>query len=227
MLIPFALLASLAVAAYAPRSDSEMPMLASSFDTESIAQEAQAAPPPAQEPASAEKLGPFSWTYIDVAYIFFDADGYTSDPQGITIGGSLEIWKWFYLVAGYGYTTSEILNVDVDTNAFNVGLGGHVPVMDRLDVFATLSYVYTKSEASSVNISQDEDGYNIGGGLRYLFCEPFEAQAEVNYVDVGDADDTSFGLLGVWHFADHFGVRAGVSFSDDSTGFLAGLRWQL
>lgn len=233
MLIPICLLASIALASYEHDQAITLssPVLASAVDPAlALALQEPAPPPPQVDPEDRLK-----WTYVDLSYLFIDVDfPYTEDPETVTAGGSFGFLKYFNVIAGYGYSWGgEIQDVPVYMNSYNIGGGAHFPVTDRFSIFGTGSYVWTETTAPGFNTSVDADGFQVGGGVRYLPVDQFEAAAEFNYIDLDDADDTSYALSAIWHLHEHFGLRGGVAYSDadgsseESWTWLAGLRWQL
>ena len=68
-----------------------------------------------------------------------------------------------------------------------------------------------------------EDGFGIGIGLRGAFESNIEWEAGVDYADVGSSD-TAIRFDGRYYFSETLAAGAGLSFDDDGTTLVLGIR---
>lgn len=163
-----------------------------------------------------------SYSYIQASYVDTNLDNPDVDGDGFAASGSVEISEHFFIGAGLA---NQEFDFNVDLNQWSVGLGGHMPLADNLDLVGTLSYVDAELETGFGDI--DDDGYGATVGLRAALTPEIELEGGISYVDLDDAgDDTTFNLGARYYFTPEFAVGAGVSTGDDVTSWNVGVRFE-
>lgn len=162
----------------------------------------------------------FDYNYFSVGYQrlnlddgFFDVDG-----DGFGLNGSFAVNESFFVFAGYGMGEFEEQGITVDVDTLSAGIGWHTPLSEQVDFVAGLSYEYVDVGASGFG-SQDENGYGLGVGLRYQASEAIELNAGINYVDLGDGDDTGFGLGLLYGVSENVDIGITGDWGDDSSAY--------
>ena len=162
----------------------------------------------------------FDYNYFSVGYQrlnlddgFFDVDG-----DGFGLNGSFAVNESFFVFAGYGMGEFEEQGITVDVDTLSAGIGWHTPLSEQVDFVAGLSYEYVDFGASGFG-SQDENGYGLGVGLRYQASEAIELNAGINYVDLGDGDDTGFGLGLLYGVSENVDIGITGDWGDDSSAY--------
>ena len=114
-------------------------------------------------------------------------------------------------------------SVDViDIENIAVGVGGHFPVNDSLDVVGRVGY--TETDLSSGPFSASDDGYLLSAGLRGQMSQ-FEMEGHLVYTDLSDGgDETAFEVAGRWNFTDMFSAGVAYRMGDDANVLFAGVR---
>lgn len=170
-------------------------------------------------PLAAQAQSP-SYSYLDLAYVETDIDGFSSNADGFALRGSFELTDSVFMFAGY--TDQSIRNIDFET--YNVGFGYAWSFAPTMDLYGKLSYV--KAEVDGRGFSADDDGYGIDVGIRSFVTDKLELEGVISYVDLSDAgDDTSFGIGARWYFTPRFAVGAEAVLSDDANSYGIGVRW--
>jgi hypothetical protein len=196
---------------------------------------------------SANAAKGFSYSYGEFGYQ--NVEAVSGDGDGFKIGFSFGATDYINILGEYnrlfGIDDIEELggiknstNADVDRDEFKIGLGGHYPLTDSLDL--TLSAKYVDQEFSGkwtipsvaplkTNLTNSEEGYEVEFGARVQLFKKFEMTPHIIHRDVG-ADSNSGGGLGfVYNFHKDFSLRLqGTFFSDDSeSNMFAGVRLDL
>lgn len=197
------------------------------------------------QPANAAKG--FSYSYGEFGYQKVDA--VSGDGDGFNIGFSFGATDYINVLGEYnrlfGIDDIEELggikystNVDVDRDEFKIGLGGHYPLTDSLDL--TLSAKYVDQEFSGkwtipsvaplkTNLSNSEEGYEVQLGARVQLFKKFEMTPHIIHRDVGSDSNSGGGVGFVYNFYKDFSLRfQGTFFSDNSeSNMFAGVRLDL
>lgn len=155
--------------------------------------------------------GDLSYSYVGGSYQTIEIDndfGPNPDGDGLAVEFSFDIAANWYLVGEYGKGDLDF-GIDLDTTSF--GAGYHAPISDRADVFANLTY-----ESWDLGFA-DDDGFGVAVGVRGYLADRVEMTGRVNYVDIGDFDDTSFGVTGLYEFTDAFAAGLAIDSGDVTT----------
>lgn len=165
----------------------------------------------------------------DLRYNAFDANfvdieidsGRTNvDGDGIELGGSYELNDKFFLL---GRWQDQDLDFGIDGRVLEIGAGLHHPLSETMDFVGTLSYLDTELDAG--NLSADDSGLAIGGGIRARVAEAVEIDASLKLIDFDDSgSDTGVTLGGRYYFSDTMAVGVGLDFSDDADTLRIGFR---
>ena len=94
-----------------------------------------------------------------------------------------------------------------------------------MDLVATVSYVSAEVKQETLG-SYDDDGYGLGLGIRAMVSEKFELSGGLNYIDLSDSgSDTVVSVGAGFDVTRNIQVGAGISSSDDGTGYNLGVRF--
>jgi len=148
------------------------------------------------------------YTFVEAGWLQVDPDGSSSSEDGWFAGGSVGFAN-FQFFAEYGDLS--------DAEVWQAGGGWHGLLGDRADVVAEAAFVDLDSE----------DGVKVTGGVRWMLLERLEVNGFVNYLDVGDSDDTSIEINGIWNFAKRLAVGAGYEAGDELNWIRAFVRFNL
>ena len=176
-------------------------------------------------PLAAQAEDKISYNFVEAAYVVVDIDGLSKDADGFALRGSFELTENFFLFASYVDLSARVFGFNVDETDYAVGAGYAWSVSDRMDLYGKLAWV--RAEGDAAGFSVDEDGFAVGVGLRAFVLDPLELEGAVTYTDLGDfGDSTGVGLAARWYFTENFAVGAELGFSDDTTSYGAGVRFQ-
>ena len=170
----------------------------------------------AAAPLAAQAEG-LNYSYVEADYVDVDVDNGPSG-DGFGVRGSVGFaGNWF---AFADYVDASVDVIDIENIA--VGIGGHFPINDTLDVVGRVGY--TETDLSSGTFSASDDGYLLSAGLRGQMSQ-FEAEGHVVYTDLSDGgDETAFEVAGRWNFTDMFSAGIAYRMGDDANVLFAGVR---
>lgn len=170
----------------------------------------------------------FNYTYGELGYRNLDSD--VAEGDGFRAAFSFGATDYVNVIGEYSRVwvdeVEDTDDADLDLDEFKIGLGGHYPVHDIVDLGGTVAYVdqeYTgkvRVEAGDpkTNLNVSEEGYEIAAYARIQAAKKFEITPHVNHMDVGDFSETGFGADFLYNFHKKFSAKLGATyFSDDST----------
>jgi hypothetical protein len=169
-----------------------------------------------------------SYSFVQAAYVNTDLDDFDETLDGYVLGGSFEVADNFFIFASYSDQSTDYFGADVDFSAFTIGGGYAYPLSDTMDLVGSIGYVSADADVSyqGASGSADDDGYELGIGLRAMPMEQLELHGNITYVDMSDAgSNTGFGIGGLWYFVPQFAVGLEAGYSDDSNTYGIGVRW--
>jgi len=189
-----------------------------------------------------------SYSYIEADYINVDtniaaritdtdvdARVSTSDDSGFQVGGAWEFYRNVHVFGQYSKAKNDFgisgtlfgaplsVSGDFDVIRWRAGLGYAYPISEVLSAYGQLSYDYIELDnidlsGSNSDLSGDDSGVGLQGGLRFAPFEPSELFAYVRYSSVGDveidsssefSDDILYGFGGRYFVTDRIGVQIG------------------
>lgn len=167
--------------------------------------------------ASAEQL---SYRYVDVAHFpeaEIDAGNVDVDGDGLQLRGSLPVYQNIFALAEF---QSLDLDNEVDTTRFMVGVGGHWPLGNNLDIIARGGVV--SYEVDSRFGDDDDTGLFAGVRLRTFVAPKIEVEGGVEHlaVDVAGSDSDTF-LIGEgrYNFNSQFSAGLLITLGGDTSVF--------
>ncbi len=167
-------------------------------------------------PLAAQADG-MNYSYVEADYIDLDIDDAPSG-DGFGVRGSVGFANNWFAFADYVDASVDV--IDIENIA--VGLGGHFPINDTLDVVGRVGY--TETDLSSGPFSASDDGYLLTAGVRGQMSQ-FEMEGHVVYTDLSDGgDETAFEFAGRWNFTDMFSAGVAYRIGDDANVLFAGVR---
>ncbi|MGO1070104.1 porin [Lysobacter sp. CA199] len=172
--------------------------------------------------------------------------------DGYYLKGSVALGDAFYVFGGYGkisdddvrVTSSDFVGIpgsqpsrlDIDQKQYQLGLGYHHGLSERVDLVTELSYLKTELDTSAqagppslpsmrYGVSSDGDDFRVAVGVRGNLAPNFEGWIKATYTD-GDFYDSQFGgNLGVLvKFNETWGVTGEADISSDNRLYTVGLR---
>lgn len=170
--------------------------------------------------------GGLSYNFVELGYQNAELDddiaGFSVDGDGYGIRGSFEVGDSWFIAASYGTLDFDF---GVDLDQLSVGGGFYMNLSERVDFFASLSYIQAEVSASGFG-SVDEDGYGVAVGMRGMVADRFEVNGSLKYSDLGDgADGTAVAAQALYSFTDAFALGLNIETDDDVTIFGIGGRF--
>ena len=157
----------------------------------------------------------FSYSYLEGTFHNYKDDEIDS---GVEISGSLEVNDTVYLRGSYEQVNINDYGFDEELSATSIGIGAHTPLSHRTDGFVELSYIKTKYEFDYFNVSTNDSGFEVAGGLRHMVTPKLEAEGRLSHVsfDESDVDESALEAKARYHFTEQFSAGVGVHVNDDS-----------
>lgn len=176
-----------------------------------------------------------TYTYAEIGYQHLDADNY--DGNGARVNISFGATDHIFLKMGYArlFVDATGLSGDIDVDRFNIGLGGHMALSDKIDALALVSYL--DNEYSGAIPTEADEGYQVDLGVRAMLSKKTEINATATYRHMGltsafgvaDDDDIGFELGTVIKLKKKLHFTGNVSYFDETeeTGVFAGVRLRM
>jgi len=162
--------------------------------------------------ATTVHAAPFSYTNVDVSILSTELINSDLDGDGVLVRGSFAFHPSFFMI---GSLSDVGYDVNVDGFAWTVGVGGHMPINNQLDLVGRLSYVNQNLEYDGGD--NDDNGYTLSGAVRWMVIEKLELEGGVQHVSLDDSGNETF-LFGEgrYHFTDRFAGGVIVHLGDAS-----------
>ena len=162
-----------------------------------------------------------SYSYAEGGFGIVDVDAISEEGDGFFLGGSLGFGTNWLGFVEYSMAEFDVSGSTADVDEIQLGFGGHFAMNESLDFVGRLAYVDQTVDVSTPfgNASADENGYMLSAGLRGMAFGRLDLMGAIEYVDVGESDDTGLALRGLYQFTDMFSLGARVGTSDDSTEY--------
>lgn len=162
-----------------------------------------------------------SYSYAEGGFGIVDFDAVSEEGDGYFVGGSLGFGTNWLGYVEYSVAEFDDSGVEADIDEIQLGFGGHFPMNDSVDFVGKLAYVEQSIEVSTAfgSADADEDGYMLSAGVRGVALGRLDLSGAIEYVDVGESDDTGLSLRGLYEFTDMFSLGARIGSSDDVTEY--------
>jgi len=119
----------------------------------------------------------FDYSYIQAGYSVTDVDVVDEDLDLWHVRGSFEFMKFLYGFAGYARGSSDFDDVAVD--ALDLGIGGHISVLERLDLLSEVAWLWNNIDGD-IGGSDSDSGFSLLVGARFLVLPFNRGGLEVN-----------------------------------------------
>ena len=188
----------------------------------------------------AASAGELSYTYVEGGFARINADdSFFGNPEadGGFIRGSYDIGSGINAFGGVSRVSEGLdfvpgVDLDLDLTQFEIGLGYHQAMSDRVDLVAELAWVRLDVDAEAGGFRSDDsaNGGRVAVGVRGQFNDALEGSLKANYYDGGDFAGGFSGTVGaLYKFNPTWGVSAEIEhgelvLSDEDTKFLVGVR---
>jgi hypothetical protein len=172
-------------------------------------------------PMLAHAADDMSYRYFQVGYLETDIDVIDETADGFGTRGSFGFADNFFVFTEFNSQEFSVLGFDFDVDQLAVGLGGHYPLNENIDLVGRIG-------AAEIDIEDvfDESGYLVAAGLRGQVGDSVELEFGVIHQDYGqDLDDTGFEVMARYYFTKRW--AASVEYQDvgDFSSVLAGVRY--
>jgi len=169
-------------------------------------------------------LADMNYTLAEVSFVDVELDQgpFDVDGDGFEIAGSYELNEQFFV---FGKWQDQDLDFGVDGRTIELG-GAYVhSFSDKLDFIGQLSYL--DSEVKAGNITADDDGLGLGGGIRARINDDVQLDAGLKYVDFDSSgNDTGFTFGGRYYLNENLAIGASADFNDNADTLRIGVRYE-
>ena len=173
---------------------------------------------------AAEPPAEIRYDYLDLGLLFGEIDTAGSDVDfwGAGVAGSWGVHQNIALTASLGTGEIDALG-DIDTTELSFGITPHFALADNLDLVIPLALEWADFDAGSA--SDDDTGYSLGVGVRWLINPAWEFGAGLTHVDIFDTDDQIVDASIRWHLSHLLSLGLGAEFGDDTSAALFDVRF--
>ena len=185
-----------------------------------------------------------SYRYIQLGYISTDLPSsgdplvdFDSSATGFASRGSFGFANNFFVftelnMQDFDATDTETsTKVDFDLDQTNIGLGGHYPLSDNLDLVGRAGWSKIKVKGSALGVSEsiDDTGYIAAAGLRGQIGDNFEIEGNVIHQDYGSGandfgSDTGGEVLIRFKFNKRWALAGEYQDIGDFSSYIVGVR---
>ena len=163
----------------------------------------------------------FNYNLVEGSYESTDFDG--PDADIYRLSGSYALNPQLNVLGEYakGDVDNPLAGSDLDLEEFAVGVEFHTGIASGTDLTANAKIVN-----QDVDVAGDDTGYGIGIGVRHWLMDKVEVDANIDYIDVHENDDTRL-KVGARYYLNE-AISAGVGYSksvEDTEVFSGNLRW--
>ena len=163
----------------------------------------------------------FNYNYVEGAYEHYDLDGTDADAGKLL--GSYEITPNLNIIGEYaaGNIDNPTDGSDLDFQDAAIGIEYHTPIASNTDVTTNIKYVNQNIDAGN-----DDDGYSAGVGVRHMLNDKVELDANIDYIDIDNSDDTSLKVGARYHINKSISAGVGYSTSEEDVDIIStNIRW--
>lgn len=160
--------------------------------------------------------GDLRYTYVEAYYQDIELDDFDADGDGFAIRGSFALTDDWFMIVGY---QAADFDPGVDFDHAYLGAGYRTPINDRVDLFATVSYLTADVSADGFN-SIDDDGFGVAVGVRGLVTDQLELAGSFGYSDLDNGvDGTAISAGALYSFTEAFALGLEIELDEDLTAF--------
>ena len=163
----------------------------------------------------------FNYNYIEGVYENYDSD--ETDADVGRLYGSYELTQNLNIIGEYanGKHKRPLGESGLDFDETVIGMEYHISIAPKTDLTTNLKYINQNTDLAS-----DADGYGAGIGVRHWLMDKVEVDANVDYKDVDDKDDTRLEVGARYYFNDTISAGVGYSNSEENEDAISGnIRW--
>ena len=171
--------------------------------------------------ASSAQATDFNYNYVEGAYESYDLDGTDADVGRLS--GSYELTPNINIIGGYAIGDLENPGggSDLDFEETTIGMEYRTSIAPKTDVTTNIQYINRDIDTAS-----NDDGYGVGIGVRHWLMDKVEVDANVDYSDVDNNDDTRLKVGARYYINDAISTGVGYSTSKEDEDIVSGnIRW--
>jgi hypothetical protein len=167
------------------------------------------------------------WSLVQLNYSQIDIDDIDLDPAGFSLTGSMLPTENVILTASFGEIGDNIGPVDFNFFELSLGLGYRFAYSDSTDFYGIISYEYIDAEVSSDSAFEvpNESGTALTVGVRSMYSENLELNANISYIDIVDDSESTLGVGAYYYMADSLALGFGYAVSSDGSTYGVSLRY--
>ena len=162
----------------------------------------------------------FNYNYVEGAYENYDIEG--TDADAGKLSGSYAMTPNLNIIGEYavGDIDNPAGGSDLDFEETAIGIEYHTPIAPKTDLTSNLKYI--NQDIDSV----DDDGYGVGVGVRHQLTDKVEVDANIDYSDIDNSDDTRLKVGARYYFNKSISAGVGYSTSKEDVDIVStNIRW--
>ena len=166
----------------------------------------------------------FNYNFIEGSYESYDLNG--TDADAGKLSGSYELTPNLNIIGDYAAGNIDSSNNSADDSELDfqnsaIGFEYHAPIAPKTDVTTNIKYIN-----QDIDTLDDDDGYGVGVGVRHKVTDKVELDANLDYYDIDNSDDTRLKVGARYYFNKSISAGIGYSASQEDTDTISGnIRW--
>ncbi len=159
-------------------------------------------------------------TWHTLRWKYMQVDRQSGDPDGWKFSGSYPVAENIYIFGSDLFLQEDGLNGTL----LKLGAGYHMPLdlgMSEGDMFSETEaygqFAFQHLNVSGGTVAGQEDGFELGGGVRSIVTDRVEAQVEVGYteIDASGLNNFYFNVRGEYEFTRNVAATVGFQVDDE------------
>lgn len=178
-----------------------------------------------------------SYNHLQAEILIADNDDEVELDNIFAIEGNYKIMDQVFITGGIATGSGTIkdkiedlnidLEIDADVDNYYFGAGYIHPLNDDWDANLIIGYSRTEFDGRTtargltIDISSEDSGIFISGGVRGKLNPKIELSALLEYSNDDDSSDTSISLSGHYYLMENVSAGLSTDFDSDSAAFFA------
>ncbi len=174
---------------------------------------------------------PFSYTFVQAKYALTDIEHTDIGIDGFGVGGSFLFAPNLYVVGGYEQAETDEFSFGgpastIEFTTFELGVGYRQGLAANVDLNAVIEMIQQDVEGTGElqGLSDDDNGYGIGAGLRYMVWPQVELFGSGSFVSIFDDHEALVSAGGRFHFSNLISAGASVVVGGDTATYNGSVR---
>jgi opacity protein-like surface antigen len=170
-------------------------------------------------PAMSHASEAVRWDSLSFGYETVDSNG--DELTGFNVSGSKLLSESVFVAGSYSRAENDMsvqgYDFDIEYNVLSLGLGYRYAISQTSDVFASVAYeeLELNINSSIYDEGDSDDGFSLNTGIRSALSDRLEVGATLQYIKIGDENETGLKLSALYKLTEELSVGVGYKKVDE------------